>query len=142
MSNYDTPCKLCVYTGVVEYHWILKISLWRSSICLIFYCLFRYMTWYLARSDSEFREVNAESLKEASRKRKGNVYNGLLKDTDTLTAHEKCNLEYKSSDHIRSHLKQSHLPMKVSGAVEQSNTQGGHTLQYLLTLNVTASSVV
>ena len=28
------------------------------------------------RSDSEFRQVNVESLKEASRKRKDNFYNG------------------------------------------------------------------
>ena len=59
------------------------------------------------RSDSEFREVNVESLKEASRKHKDNFYNGLLKDTATLTTHEECNLEYKSSDHIRRLLTQS-----------------------------------
>ena len=57
--------------------------------------------------DSEFREINVESLKEASRKRKNNFYNRLPKDSSTLTTHEKCNLEYKSSDHIRSHLKRS-----------------------------------
>ena len=53
------------------------------------------------RSDSQFREVNLESLKEARRKCKDNFDNRLLKDTGTLTAHEKFNLEYKSSDHIR-----------------------------------------
>ena len=67
------------------------------------------------RSDSEFRETNVGSLKEVSRKCKDNFYNRLSKDSSTLTAHEKCNLEYKSSDHIRRHLKR--LPMKVSGAV-------------------------
>ena len=55
------------------------------------------------RSDSEFREVNMNILKEASRKREDNFYNGLSKDTSTLTTHEK----YKSSDHIGRHLKQS-----------------------------------
>ena len=55
------------------------------------------------RSSSEFREVNVECLKEASRKREDNFYNGLSKDTSTLTAHEKRILEYKSSDHIRRH---------------------------------------
>ena len=59
------------------------------------------------RSDSEFRETNVGSLKEVSRKRKDNFYNRLSKDSSTLTAHEKCNLEYKSSDHIRRHLKRS-----------------------------------
>ena len=59
------------------------------------------------RSDSEFREINVDSLKEASRKRKDNFYNRLSKDTSTLTAHEKCNLENKYLDHIRHHLKQS-----------------------------------
>lgn len=37
-----------------------------------------------------------EALKEAGRKRKDSFYNGLSKDTSTLTAHEKCNLEHKS----------------------------------------------
>ena len=48
-----------------------------------------------------------ESLEEASRKHKDNVCNGQLKDTATLTTHEECNLEYKSSDHIRRLLTQS-----------------------------------
>ena len=38
------------------------------------------------RTSSEFREVNVECLKEASRKREDNFYNGLSKDTSTLTA--------------------------------------------------------
>ena len=59
------------------------------------------------RSDSEFREINVESFKEASRKRKENFYNRLSKDVRTLTAHEMCNLGYKSSYHIRRHLKRS-----------------------------------
>ena len=66
-------------------------------------CVQEHFT-YFRRSDSEL-EVNAESLKEASRKCKDNFYIGLSKDTSTLTAHEKCNLEYKSSDHIRRYLK-------------------------------------
>ena len=48
------------------------------------------------RSDQHFRELNVESLKEAGRKRKENFYNRLSKDTSTLSAHEMCNLEYKS----------------------------------------------
>ena len=48
-----------------------------------------------------------ESLEEAGRKHKDNVCNGQLKDTATLTTHEECNLEYKSSDHIRRLLTQS-----------------------------------
>ena len=59
------------------------------------------------RSDSEFWKVNVESLKEAGRKYKDNFFNGLVKNISTLTAREKCNLEYKSSDHIRRHLKRS-----------------------------------
>ena len=69
-------------------------------------CVFRNILHACRRrSDSEFREIKVESLKEASRKRKDNFYNRLSKDTSTLTAHEKCNLEYKSSEHIRCHLK-------------------------------------
>ena len=69
-------------------------------------CVFRNILHTCKRkSDSEFRDVNLESLKEASRKRKDNFYNTLSKDTSTLTAHEKCNLECKFSDHIRRHLK-------------------------------------
>ena len=45
-------------------------------------------------------------LKEASKKCKDNFYNRLSKDTSTLTAHEKCNFEYKSSDLTSRHLKQ------------------------------------
>ena len=66
-----------------------------------------------------------ESLKEACRKRKDNFYKSLPKDTRILTAHEKCNLEYKFSDRIRNYF-------QWSGMMEQSNAQGGHTLQYLL----------
>ena len=68
-------------------------------------CVFRSMLntcW--RKSDLEFREVNKESLKEASRKRKDKFYSGLSKDTSTLTAHKECNLEYKFSNHIRHHL--------------------------------------
>ena len=71
-------------------------------------CVFRDILHTCSRrSHSEFREINVESLKKASRKRKENFYNRLSKDTGTLTAHEKCNLEYKSLDHIRRYLKRS-----------------------------------
>ena len=71
-------------------------------------CLFRNILHTCRRrSDSGFKEVNVESLKEASRKRKDNFYNGLSNDTSTLTAHEKCDLDYKFSDHIRRHLTRS-----------------------------------
>ena len=71
-------------------------------------CLFRNILHKCRRrSDSGFKEVNVQSLKEASRKREDNFYNRLSKDTSTLTAHEKCDLDYKFSDHIRRHLKRS-----------------------------------
>ena len=70
-------------------------------------CVQEHLHTYRKRSDSKFKGVNVESLKEACRKHKDNFYNGLSKDATTLTAHEKCNLEYKYLDHIRRHLKQS-----------------------------------
>ena len=58
-------------------------------------CVFRNILHTCRRrSDSQFREVNLESLKEARRKRKDSIYNGLLKDTSTLTTHEKFNIIY------------------------------------------------
>ena len=71
------------------------------------------------RSDSEFREINVESLKEARKKRKDNFYNRLSKDTSTVTAHEKCNLKYKSSDHIRRHL------MRSAASANEGRWSGG-----------------
>ena len=63
-------------------------------------CVFRNILYTCRRrSESEFREANS--------KRKGIIYNGLSKDTNSLTAHKKCNLEYKSSDHIKRHSKRS-----------------------------------
>ena len=71
-------------------------------------CVFRNILHTCRRRrDSEFRETNVRSLKEATGKHKDNFCNGLLKDTSKLTAHEKYNLKYKSSDHIRWHLKRS-----------------------------------
>ena len=69
-------------------------------------CVFRNILHKCRRrNDSEFREPNVENFNEASRKIKDKFYDGLSKDTSTLIAHEKHNLEYKSSDHIRHHLK-------------------------------------
>ena len=54
LINYDTSCKLYDYTGGVKYPWMLKItSPERLTICLNFYCLFRYMIWYWAMMQLE-----------------------------------------------------------------------------------------
>ena len=85
--------------------------------------VFRYILNTCRRiSDSEFREIKVESLKEASRRRKDNFYKRLSKGTRTLTVHENCNLEYKSSDHI------------TSSAYEGQWSSGAYQMHKLVTL--------